>query len=206
MPFAAQFPFFHGRSRVHSPFFRVEAPVPVIVFLFVSLFLLLAAMAAYGQTPAPHSSQPAVLQSLSYGSECPLNLSAQQGMSAELRTTRPGQKDTPTQSLSQQIRLTVANPRPIGINAARIKVHGYTPTARAFPLAPPSPDAAKSLDLVLTVAPGQDAATDLRLEGFSAVTSIELVSVSYADGTRWQAAAETHCQIAPDPVMLITSR
>jgi len=206
MPSAAHFPSFHGRSRVHGPFFRVEAPVPVIVLLFVSLFLLLGTLAAFGQTTAPASS-PASLESLTYSSQCPLNLSARQGSSGQLRTaTRPGQKDTPPRSVGQQILLTLANPQLIGITAARIKVRGYTPNARTFPLAPPSPDAARSLDLVLTVAPGLDTTTDLRLESFSAVTSIELESVSYADGSRWHAGPQTRCQIAPDPVMLITSR
>jgi len=206
MLFAAHFPSFHGRSRVHGPFFRVEAPVPIIVLLFVSLFLLLGTLAAFGQNPAHRTSQPASLESLTYSSQCPLNLSARQGSSGELRTTKPGQKDTPPQSVGQQIVLTLANPQLVGITAARIKVRGYTPTARSFPLAPPSPDAARSLDLVLTVAPGLDTTTDLRLESFSAVTSIELESVSYADGSRWRAGPQTRCQIVPDPIMLITSR
>jgi hypothetical protein len=203
MPIAAHF---HGRTRTHGSFFRVDAPIPVIVFLFLSLFVLLATMAAFGQSTAARTSQPAVLQTLTYSGQCPVNLSAQQGMSGALRTTRSGQKDTPPRSVGQQIHLTLANPQPVGITAARIQVRGYTPAGRVFPLAPLSPDAARSLNLVLTLAPGRDATTDLRLESFSAVTSIELQSVSYADGTTWHADSQTRCQIAPDPVMLITRR
>lgn len=206
MPIAAHHPSFHGRNRVHGPFFRVEAPVPIIVFLFVSLLALLATMAAFGQSLAHNTSQPAVLETLTYSNQCPLTLSAQQGSSGQLRSTQVIPSHADKQPIGQQIRLTLANPRLIGVTAARIQVRGYTPNARAFPAASPSPDAARSLDLVLTVAPGQDATTDLRLESFSAVTSIELESVSYADGSRWQAGAEARCQIAPDPILLITGR
>ena len=206
MPFAAQFPSFHGRNRVHSPFFRVEAPVPVIVLLFVGLVLILGTLAAFGQSPAHNPSQPAVLETLPYSAHCPLNLSAQQGMSGELRSTKGLPPLQETQSIGQQIRLTLMNTGLTGITAARIKVHGYTPTGRVMPSGVPPPDAAKSLNLLLIVGPRQNVSTDLRLESFSAVTSIELESVSYADGNRWQASAENRCQIAPDPVMLITSR
>jgi hypothetical protein len=208
MHFAAHFPSFHGRNRVHSPFFRVEAPVPVIVLLFVSLFLLLGTLAAFGQSPAHNPNQPAVFQNVPLSDHCPLNLRAEQGMSGELRNAKvlPGQQDAPPKSVGQQIRLTLANTRLIGITAASIKVHGYTPTGRVMPSAVPPPDAAKSLDLLLVVGPKQDVSTDLRLESFSAVTSIELESVSYADGSRWQASGENRCEIAPDPLMLVTIR
>jgi hypothetical protein len=208
MQFAAQSPFAHGRNRERSPrLFRVEAPVPVIVLLFVTLFLVLGTLAAFGQSRAPNPSQPAVLQSIPTSDHCPLNLRAEQGLSGELRSTRvlPSHQETPPQSV-QQIRLTLANTALIGITAARIKVHGYTPNGRVMPSGTPLPDAARSLDLLLVVGPRQDISTDLRLESFSAVTTIELESVSYADGSRWQATAENRCEIAPDPVMLITSR
>jgi hypothetical protein len=207
MHFAAHFPSFHGRYRVHGPFFRVEAPVPVIVFLVVSLFLLLGTMAAFGQSPAHNPSQPAVLETIPLSDHCPLNLSAQQGMSGELRNAKvlPHLRETPSQP-AQQIRLTLANTRLTGITAARIKVRGYTPNGRIMPSGTPPPDAVKSLDLLLVVGPKQDVSTDLRLESFSAVTSIELESVTYADGSRWQTSTENRCEIAPDPLMLITSR
>jgi len=206
MHFAAQFPSFHGRHRVHGPFFRVEAPVPIIILLFVSLVLLLGTLAAFGQTPAA-ASPPATLETLTYSAQCPLNLSAQQGMSGELRNAKvlPHLRESPSQP-AQQIRLTLANPQLTGITAARIKVRGYTPNGRFMPSGDPRADAVKSLDLVLAIGPNQDVSTDLRLESFSAVMSIELESVTYADGRRWQTGTEARCQIAPDPVMLITSR
>lgn len=207
MHFAAHFPSFHGRNRVHGPFFRVEAPVPVIVFLVVSLLVILGTLAAYGQSPAHNPSQPAVLETVPLSDHCPLNLSAKQGMSGELRNAKvsPQPGETPRQP-AQQIRLTLANTQLTGVTAARIKVRGYTPNPRVMPVNTPRADAEKSLDLVLVIGPNQDVSTDVRLESFSAVTSIELESVTYADGGRWQTSAENRCEIAPDPLMLITSR
>ena len=88
MHFAAHFPSFHGRNRVHGPFFRVEAPVPVIVFLVVSLLVILGTLAAYGQSPAHNPSQPAVLETVPLSDHCPLSSSAKQGMSGELRNAK----------------------------------------------------------------------------------------------------------------------
>lgn len=207
MQFAARSPLLHGQNGVHSSrFFRVEAPVPVIVLLVVSLVLILGTLAAFGQNPAHNPSHPAVFEVIPFSDHCPVNLHAEQGMGGELREVLPGHHETAPQWVGQQVRLTLANTRLIRITAARIKVRGYTPTSRVVPSGFPPPDAARSLDLVLTVAPEQDVSTELRLENFSAVTSIELESVSYADGSKWQASAENRCKIAPDPVMLITSR
>ncbi len=134
MHFAAHFPSFHGRNRVHGPFFRVEAPVPVIVFLVVSLLVILGTLAAYGQSPAHNPSQPAVLETVPLSDHCPLNLSAKQGMSGELRNAKvsPQPGETPRQP-AQQIRLTLANTQLTGVTAARIKVRGYTPNPRVMP-------------------------------------------------------------------------
>jgi hypothetical protein len=224
MQFAARSPLLQGQDGVHSSrFFRVEAPVPVIVLLVVSLVLVLGTLAAFGQNSAHNPSQPAVLEAIPLSDHCPVNLRAEQGMGGQLRNARgpssnqntppqsAGQQiplnfDPPQQWVGQQIRLTLANTRLTGISGARIKVRGYTPTGRVMPSGFPAPDAAKSLDLILVVGPERDVSTNLRLENFSAVTSIELESVSYADGSRWQASAENRCEIAPDSLMLITSR
>ena len=57
-------------------------------------------------------------------------------------------------------------------------------------------------------APGEDdtASTKLVLSGFTSISSIELDSVSYADGSTWKPAPHRACQVAPDPFMLVDAQ
>ncbi len=57
-------------------------------------------------------------------------------------------------------------------------------------------------------APGEDdtASANLVLPDFTSVKSIELDSVSYADGSTWKPAPHRACQVAPDPFMLVDAQ
>ena len=50
-------------------------------------------LAAFGQNSAARASSPASLELLTYGGQCPLNLSARQGYEGQLGTPRPGQQE-----------------------------------------------------------------------------------------------------------------
>jgi len=47
---------------------------------------------------------------------------------------------------------------------------------------------------------------DLWLPGFTSVTSIELMEVTYADGSAWKISGSNVCRVQPNPLMLITER
>lgn len=69
-----------------------------------------------------------------------------------------------------------------------------------------SGEISKTLDAVF--APGEDdtASSRLVLPGFTSVKSIELDSVSYADGSTWKPAPHRACQVAPDPFMPVDAQ
>jgi hypothetical protein len=93
------------------------------------------------------------------------------------------------------------------IVSAQFVVHGYSSKGRAMNLANSSsePDLAKTVDVVLDVKGKSEASSDLSLSRFTAVTSIDLNSITYADGNTWHTPSPEACSIAPDSVMLVAS-
>jgi hypothetical protein len=93
------------------------------------------------------------------------------------------------------------------IASVQITVHGFSDKWKAIDLANSSqtPDLAKSLDLVLDVKGGGSVSRDLSLSLFAAVTSIDLNSITYADGSTWHASSPGACSITPDLTMLVAA-
>ena len=92
------------------------------------------------------------------------------------------------------------------IVSARITAHGFSGKWKVVTLsdAPDAPDLAKTVDVVLDVKGNGHASRDLSLNHFTAVTSIDLNSVTYSDGSTWQTSAPGACSVTPDLVMLIS--
>ncbi len=47
---------------------------------------------------------------------------------------------------------------------------------------------------------------DLWIPGFTSVHSIQLLEITYADGSTWSSSGAKACSVKPDPMMLITER
>jgi len=47
--------------------------------------------------------------------------------------------------------------------------------------------------------------SDLYVPGFTSVSSIELLDVSYGDGRVWKIGGSSVCRVTPDPMMLIAN-
>jgi hypothetical protein len=134
---------------------------------------------------------------------CPVGMQAQHGagipvgMNAERGPTAPH---------AQKIHLTMTNLLAHEIVSAQFVVHGYSNKGRAMNLANSSnPDLAKTVELVLDVKGKSEASSDLSLSRFAAVTSIDLNSITYADGNTWHTPSPEACSIAPDMLMLVAS-
>jgi hypothetical protein len=93
------------------------------------------------------------------------------------------------------------------IVSAQFVVHGYSNKGRAMNLANSSsePDLAKTVDVVLDVKGKSEASSDLSLSRFTAVTSIDLNSITYADGNTWSTPSAEACSVTPDSIMLVAS-
>lgn len=147
-----------------------------------------------------------VLQTVATNPACPFPISARQGSGAGLIAVRPGQPDEgPRPGVSQRIQLSVADSRSIA--EASIVVHGTTAAGRMMPLggsAGPS-QISRPLNVTFSSAGKNQENADLRLRGFTSVSSIDVQSVTYADGTVWRSMAGA-CRVVPDPVMRIAAR
>lgn len=104
------------------------------------------------------------------------------------------------------------------IVSATVTAHGYSPAPGSMDLvaqdlvaqfSPPpkshSREIAKTLAITFHAADDGAFTAELPLPGFSAVTMIDLNSVTYSDGTTWNAPARNQCRVAPDPVLLIAA-
>jgi hypothetical protein len=110
--------------------------------------------------------------------------------------------------LAQKLHLTARTPHSGPVVAANITVRGYAGTPRFTPIESPDQDAgkaARTLDVAFAPAQGRETSTDIALAGFSAVTVVDLNSITYADGSTWKLNAAGSCRTRIDGTMLIAA-
>jgi hypothetical protein len=90
---------------------------------------------------------------------------------------------------------------------ATLAVHGYSNKGRATETSlDSSPDAVRTVTVYLAPAQNSQPAGDVWAPELTAVSSIDLVSLNYDDGTSWSASSGQTCKVTPDPMMLISGR
>lgn len=149
-----------------------------------------------------------VVVPLSQLTACPVSVHAQQSSKAtamEVDSSRP-------KGLAQLLHLTLAKADSSRITNATVNVRGLLPKTRAtltpMTLGADPSDAIRTLDIAFPAGPeaGKNAIADLWVPGLSAVYSIDLVSITYADGSTWKIAAGKTCRTPIDGVMLVGGR
>jgi hypothetical protein len=88
--------------------------------------------------------------------------------------------------------------------SAQITAHGLSGKGRFIELstAHDAADLAKKVELAMEVKGNGSASKDLALSRFTAITSIDLNSITYADGSSWHASSPGACSVTPDSFML----
>jgi len=155
--------------------------------------------------PASHEETQRLAANL-LANSCPVALHARQSADAFRREVANG--GSYPKSLAQHLHLTASNPAGPQIVAAKVTVRGFADKARALAAGPAQDDsdAAQTVDVKFAGEPGHQAAAELTVPGFSAVTAIELNSVTYADGSTWKIASGSACRSPIDGFMLIGAR
>ena len=172
-----------------------------------SVAFLLGPMLVTAQTavsPSNPVSRSTVLESASPAAHCPVSLHAQQ-MPGGDRWVVNGFTVKP---LAQRLHLTATASHSGPVVAANITVRGYAGQPRFTPIGPSGEDAgeaSKTLDVTFAPAHGRDASTDFALAGFSAVTVVDLNSITYSDGSTWKLNAGSSCRTWIDGTMLIAA-
>ena len=179
----------------------------------LSIFMLGAALVwalpvAAQQTPAPQvqprvfifdPAQPIHLDT------CPVHMQARQGGLRGMVKVRKGDPQSDTLPKPGQRILLILNRDLTHIARATVTVRGLSARGRVqntFSAKAGDPDLRRTLDVALTPDGSEDAA-ELILPGFTSVTSVQLDSVTYADGIVWQAPPNHACSVAPDGIMLV---
>jgi hypothetical protein len=142
-------------------------------------------------------------------SACPIDMHATQGVWDRTIRVRNGERDLVPRGFGQRISLKLKDSRPARIVAATVRVHGLNGKSGILPTpadVSPRSNAIRTVKVRFTEEPDGTASADLRIGGFTSVTSIELMNVTYSDGSIWTISRSNGCQVQPDPFMLITER
>jgi hypothetical protein len=140
------------------------------------------------------------------GSNCPIGMHADQGV-WDRTTVRvwQGQKERTVQPFGQRILLSLAVTGPSPIVSATVKVLGLTGKNRVLQTGSVSGDGVKIMKITFVQKPN-GVSSDLYVPGFTSVSSIELLEVSYSDGRVWKIGGSNVCRVTPDPMMLIANQ
>jgi hypothetical protein len=156
------------------------------------------------QQASPEQVQRAAADLLA--NSCPVALHARQSSAAFRREVTSAGADP--RGLAQHLHLTAASPQGRQIVAANVTVRGFADKARTLATSPAhdGADSAKTMDVKFPNQPGREAAADVTVPGLSGVTTIELNSVTYADGSTWKLTGGSVCRSPIDGFMLIGNR
>jgi hypothetical protein len=100
----------------------------------------------------------------------------------------------------------MTNFSPHQIVNAEITAHGLGYKRRVIPVSAATPDIWKTMDVALNVKGHSSASRELSFGHFSAISTIDVNSVTYADGAQWQAPSPGACSVAPSLFMLISAQ
>lgn len=160
-----------------------------LVFLFGSM--------AFSQT-----SDRQQFSSESFRANCPIELKASLNRAGKFVLVAPAEKRRSTRN-EQRLQITLSNPKS-DVVATRITVHGFPVGGRVAPAVlylPNDPaEITKTIAFDQTVAAGQNASFDVAVPNFSTVTSIDLDSVTYSDGSGWHPENRKYCRAVGLPI------
>lgn len=139
---------------------------------------------------------------------CPAAFTARQGGNGNLISVKPGEKSDQEKGVSQRIHLSVAGLKNASVIEAQVTVHGLAPRARVVAVrsgAGGPEQISRTMNVGFSNESAGGSAADLLVGGYSAVFSIDVDSITYADGSTWRSGNGT-CRVVPDPMMLIGLR
>ncbi len=169
---------------------------------------LLASLALPAQDASKHQKPLNFVIPAPLSFACPVVMDArhEDGLHRRVLVNGAAAQETP----GLRFVLTLINPQSTRIVKAKVTVHGTNGKWQLFKADTAqtgSAEASKTLELEFT-SPGDEknVSANLMLPGFTSVTSIELDSLTYANGSSWKFAGRGSCQVAPNPFMLVDAQ
>jgi hypothetical protein len=172
----------------------------------VVLVLSSLTLAAKGQNKTEASTL--IFKGNTIESGCPIGMHATQSVWDHSIKVRQGQQEQAVQPFGQRILLLLEDSHPDPIISATVKVHGLTGKNRIQQTAGDAStdgDAIKIMRIMFGSTGAGGVSGDLYAQGFTSVSSIELLDVSYNDGKTWKIGGSSTCRVTPDSMMLIAN-
>jgi hypothetical protein len=135
-------------------------------------------------------------------------MDARQGIWDHTIRVRDGQSSKPRNEFGQRITLTLVDIHAARIVDATVKVLGLSGRNRMLNTdtgGNASPDASRVLHLTSFSAAKNGVTAEIYAPGFTSVTSIQLLAITYANGSTWTSPQTKVCHVTPDPMMLIAN-
>jgi hypothetical protein len=134
---------------------------------------------------------------------CPVGLSAERR--SNMMMLRAG--DSRLKDSAHGLRITFNHREGPQIESAEITVYGVTSKLRALPAATSSSDEiSKTFQLQRTKGSEGLQEASIWMHKVGSLTRVELISITYADGTTWNESKSSRCQAVPSALMLISNK
>lgn len=167
--------------------------------------LLLCPLALAAQSPDIAQTLTVLNPGDTVASSCPIAMDARQGVWAH---TAPVENGRPHDGIGQRISLTLADLHSATIVHAAVKILGLSGKNRILNSSERlngAADASRVVQLTSFTEAKNGVTAEVYAPGFTSVTSIQLLSVTYADGSTWKTPQSKVCRVMPDPLMLVAA-
>ncbi len=174
--------------------------------LLLSFFPL--ALTVHSQSSTSSITNAILSPNATFAGGCPVSMEARQGVWDHTIRVQNGQSQKPRESFGQRISLTLVDIHSARIVDATVMVLGLSGRNRILNSSASSngsPDASRVVHLTSFSEAKSGVTAELYAPGFTSVTSIQLLSVIYADGSTWTAPHLKLCRVTPDPFMLVAA-
>ena len=172
---------------------------------FLILFSL-CSIPGRAQHSSPSPSLPPLAATSSYGS-CPVELTAEQAHDGGLALAHNNSSGSHS---DQVLDLSIRHTGLSRILGAQIEVHGTSPRGRVVALhttgaANDIADAVRPLQVEASIPANQQRTHRLSLRDLTSVLWIDVVELTYADGSTWHAGQGRTCRVEPSLVVRVAS-
>jgi hypothetical protein len=188
---------------------RSKLGVNMKLISLLPLAAALTATVAAGQDSSTAAKNLALNLYQDTVNRCPIGLQVDHGSFFFERRTDYGSglhQQMPLAHAVQAIHLAMTNPSAREIVEVQFTIHGYSDKGRALFLMSGAPDLTRKITLKRDIEGKGQASSDLSLSGFTAVSSVDVDSLTYADGSMWNATASGVCSVTPKAFMLVSAR
>jgi hypothetical protein len=179
----------------------------------LTVSLLLTSAFAFAQTstnppdvskdlPTPKFTVGQVLgnyRGLPFTSGCPVGFFASRQATGQIMSAGDAKQAGPAQGLH----LTLNNPTEPAIESIEITVYGVSSKARVLPAGPTPEDVSKTFELRRSAGSNSLSDADVWMHNVGSLSSVDLISITYADGTTWHATENFKCRAIPSNFLLI---